>query len=163
VERYASMQTEELVALHSAGTLLDDAYPILELELARRGVAVGPRPAQMVPPPELTFFAGHWSGAQSASSANLFVAAVVPALLALCLSMAYRLAHYLTPESRLVELLPPTFAIAMLGYSAFAAVAIWRCARNEGSARSIAMVRFRGFRLLAIFVVGALFVLGKSI
>lgn len=157
------METEELVALHARGSLVDDAYPILESELARRGIAVGPRPPEIVPPPELPFFAGHWSGSLSSGSANGFAAALVPALLSLCLLGVYRFARYWSPENPLVTWLPAIFAIAMLGYCTFAAVAVWRCARNAGSGTAIAIARYKGYRVLVLFVAGALMVLGKSV
>ena len=83
--QYATMDTDELVALHQSGTLPDAAYPLLESELGRRAVAVQPRPDAKVTPPELPFFSAHWLGLHSADSARVFVTFLVPALLALIL------------------------------------------------------------------------------
>jgi hypothetical protein len=162
-ERYGSMQTQDLIALHRAGTLLDEAYPVLESELARRGVSFGPRPAPAIPVQEPPFFAGHWRGLHSARTANGFAARFVPALLALCLFIAYRVSRFFAPESSLVKALPALCALLVLLYLAFAAVAVWRCARNESSAAGTLAARYTGFRWILIFAVGAIYVLVESI
>jgi hypothetical protein len=162
--RYASLDTEQLVALHQSGTLLSEAYPALESELARRGIALGARPAEFVPPPEPPFFAGYWSGSQTAASANLFVAAFVPAVMAGCFALTYKVTRLVLPASTfVVAKLPGALALAMLAYCIFGTVAIWRCARNEPSARRIYLARYKGLRVLAIFAIGAALLLGKSL
>jgi hypothetical protein len=158
-EHYSSMQTSELVSLHSTGTLVDDAYPILEAELARRSIIAGPRPAPPIVEVDPPFFSGHWSGLYPASSANGFVAGWVPALLAGTFLMIDRLARYLASENSFVSALRPTFAILMLVYLFFATVAVWRCAGNQTSGASVAMARFTGLRKIVIFAVAAIMVL----
>lgn len=162
-ERYASMQTEELVDLHQAGTLLADSYPVLESELARRGVSVGPRPEDVTFVEEPSFFLGHWSGLHSANSANVFVARLVPALMAITFSLTYGAARYVAPGSGLPEALPALFAALLLAYLVFAAVSVWRCARNETSTVAIIAARYRGLLLIAILAVAALVILIEAI
>jgi hypothetical protein len=42
--KFSWMPRDELLELHAAGTLSDEAYEVLECELSERGVAVPPRP-----------------------------------------------------------------------------------------------------------------------
>ena len=158
-ENYSSMQTDELVALYSTGTLTDDAYPILEAELGRRSIVAGPRPAPAVVEEEPPFFSGHWHGLYPAGSASSFVAGLVPALLAGAFWLIDKLARHFMPNFSLVTALRPTLAVLMLAYLVFATVAVWRCARSEASERSVIVARLTGLKKVAFFALLAILVL----
>lgn len=162
-ERYASMETDELVSLHQAGTLLDEAYPVLESELARRGVVIDPRPAAVIIAEEPPFFSGHWSGSHSAASAIGFAATLVPAFWALGSYLLFATARYLWPDSERLAALATVLALAFLAYLVFASVAVWRCSRHGPSTMGAGVSILSGLFRIAIFGAGGIWALAESL
>jgi len=162
-DTYASMETAELSSLHQSGTISEEAYPVLESELSRRGVPVLGRPPVSVAPPELPFFSAHWNGRHSSQSAVLLVAAVVPALMGLVFYGAVQVARLVFPAANVAAVLSLTFAVVTLAYAVFAAVAVWRCSRNGTTTLSKWWVRWRGLGLVASIVLVAALALSCAI
>ena len=161
--QYASMETSELVMLHQSATLTEVAYPLLESELSRRNVPIGPRPAPAELPPELPFFSGHWTGLHSARSALVFVAGLVPALLALISYGAVVLAETFYPSASITRVLPIMLEAPIRVYLVFAFVAVWRCARNCETTLSMWWTRWKGLGLVLSYGLATLIFLRNAI
>jgi len=144
-ENYAGKIDDELLRLHSAGTLTDVAYEALEAELARRSVPIPKRPeAPVAPKGRPQSLGAHWRGKASLASAYWLIGALGGLLFSMLANMLSA-----TPIVLLVFL-------AWIPYSVFALVSIWRCAWNTNwngwGYLARASVLLNGVYVLAVLV-----------
>jgi hypothetical protein len=163
---YEERHDEELLALHSQGTLEEGAYAILEAELARRGIQVPAsrevlEQTDQVPGPTfIEVIRDHWHG-----RAKLWTAFWLFGVL------GFGLLHVLVPlvvrgGDIIVSLPKPLIGSALVAvllvYYVFFAVATWRCAPNSNwrvwgwLARALIVV-FYGGMILALVVAPMVF------
>jgi hypothetical protein len=133
---YQQTETDELLKLHSQGTLTELAYNVLEMELTRRGIT---------PPPRQILVDSDW---QSDSSHDyrlgkkpLFktwvMLGVIGNFMMMFLLLAFgKMIHGLFGEPWNILVL-----FAPMPYLEFAWVSIWRCASNTYSKFWLVMAR----------------------
>jgi len=127
--------------LHSAGTLTDVAYEVLEAEFQGRGVAIPQRPeASATPQGRPQSLMAHWHGQASLASAYWLIGVLG--------SVVFSTLFNLLGSNPLVLLI----FLAWIPYTVFALVSIWRCAWNTSW-------KGWGYIARALVILNALYVL----
>lgn len=120
-QKYATKSDDELLDLHSAGTLTDVSYEVLEAELKGRGVPIPQRhEASAGTQGRPRSLAAHWHGQASLASAYWLI------------GVLGNLAFYVLFWPLLIIAYPLALVIvlAWIPYGVFALVSVWRCAWN---------------------------------
>ena len=118
-DSYKSKSDDDLLELHSTGTLTDLAYNVLNSELSNRGLIIPERPAPTSNTPQRPqTLAAHWHGHASLASAFWIIGFAG--------GMIFRIAFHLLQETPFVLLV----LFAWIPYTIFALVSIWKCAWN---------------------------------
>jgi hypothetical protein len=118
-QKYATKSDDELLDLHSAGTLTGVAYEVLEAELKGRGVPIPQRhEASAGKQGRPRSLAAHWHGQASLASAYW--------LFGVLGGSVFLVLFWLVGSNPLVLVI----FLAWIPYTVFALVSIWRCAWN---------------------------------
>ena len=118
-QNYATKSDDELLNLHSAGTLTDVAYEVIEAELESRGVAIPQRPeATAAPQVRPQSLRAHWNGQASLASAYWLIGVLGGVVFSVLFNLLAS-----SPIALLIFLV-------WVPYTVFALVSIWRCAWN---------------------------------
>jgi len=150
-KNYTTKSDNELLNLHSAGTLTDEAYEILEAELKGREVVIPQRRKEpTVPRGRPETLKAHWNGRASLVSAYW----IIGVLGGLIFYVLFKVVGS-SPVGDLIFLL-------WIPYIIFALVSIWRCAWNTNwkgwgyIARAVVLLSaVRVFMIVFLRVVGA--------
>ena len=124
---YSGKSTEELLSLHTRGTLTETAYEVLEAELSRRSVAVPPRAGlekELAAAKESyrrMRLSAHWKGEAPLASAYWLIGV-------LGFWVAYGV---FLLASHLSRVLSAAALVLLLAVMVFAWVSIWRCWNNS--------------------------------
>lgn len=131
---YRELSTDELIRMHRAGTLTDEAHEVLESELLSRGVSGPPRPK--IPPisQKLAWpstLRAHWEGHARLSSAFWSLLVLGGTVVNLLSGVLVALLTVVDLPALLVLPIHAIIVIGWLAFWVFAFVSVWKCAWNS--------------------------------
>lgn len=134
---YQQTETDELLKLHSQGTLTDLAYHELETELIRRGMIPPPHPIVSDENQQSTHSYDYWSGKKPLFTAWVMLGVIGHFMVIIFLvGVAGILSGFELFRGK------PFISFIPLPYFVFAWVSIWRCANNTHSKFLFIIARF---------------------